>query len=182
MSLANLVHGYGYLAVLIGTLLEGETILVLGGVAAQQGYLALPWVMVAACVGSVSGDQIFFYAGRSYGFRFLEGRPRLQRVAGLLQNWLHRHQNWLLGTFRFLYGLRTAAPFVFGAAGVGRARFLLFDAIGGAVWSVVLGYGGYLAGQAVSAFLGHVIHYELELLLVVAAGGAGVWLVWRYWR
>lgn len=182
MSLANLVHGYGYLAILIGTLLEGETILVLGGVAAQQGYLELPWVMAAACVGSVSGDQIFFYFGRAYGLRFLDGRPRLQRIASLLQKWLHRHQNWLLAGFRFLYGLRTAAPFVFGASGVGRARFFLFDAMGGIVWSVALAFGGYLAGQALSVFLGRVLHYELEVLLLIAAVGAGVWLIWRYGR
>ena len=181
MSLADLVHGYGYLAVLIGTLLEGETILVLGGIAAQQGYMALPLVMVAAWVGSVSGDQIFYYAGRHFGARFFEGRPRLQRIVGVLQKWLNRHQNWLLAGFRFLYGLRTAAPFVFGTAGVGRLRFLLFDAIGGIVWSVTLGFAGYLAGQALSAFLRHMAHIELELLLV-AAVGAGIWLIWRYWR
>ena len=48
MTLESIVDTYGYLAVLLGTFLEGETILVLGGFAAHRGYLALPWVIVAA--------------------------------------------------------------------------------------------------------------------------------------
>lgn len=44
----SLIENYGYLAILIGTFLESETILVLGGFIAHQGYLALPWVILAA--------------------------------------------------------------------------------------------------------------------------------------
>jgi membrane protein DedA with SNARE-associated domain len=39
MTLESILDTYGYLAVLVGTFLEGETILVLGGVAAHRGYL-----------------------------------------------------------------------------------------------------------------------------------------------
>src|SRR5688572_33421924 len=41
--LTQLLDHYGYLAVLVGTVLEGETILILGGFAAHQGYLHLPF-------------------------------------------------------------------------------------------------------------------------------------------
>jgi membrane protein DedA with SNARE-associated domain len=37
MGLESLINTYGYLAILVGTLLEGETILVLGGFAAHRG-------------------------------------------------------------------------------------------------------------------------------------------------
>jgi membrane protein DedA with SNARE-associated domain len=42
MTLEPFVEAYGYLAVLAGTFVEGETILVLGGFAASRGYLGLP--------------------------------------------------------------------------------------------------------------------------------------------
>ena len=42
------------------TFLEGETILVLAGLAAHQGYLVLTWVILAAFLGSLCGDQLFF--------------------------------------------------------------------------------------------------------------------------
>ena len=42
MTIESLVDAYGYLAVLVGTFIEGETILVLGGFAAARGYPGLP--------------------------------------------------------------------------------------------------------------------------------------------
>lgn len=38
MPLAELVDQYGYAAVFVGSLLEGETILLLAGIAANAGY------------------------------------------------------------------------------------------------------------------------------------------------
>lgn len=71
----SLIENYGYLAIVIGTFLEGETILVLGGFTAHQGYLALPRVILAAFAGSLCGDQLFFYLGRKPSPAALSGRP-----------------------------------------------------------------------------------------------------------
>ena len=58
MSLQQLITDYGYLAILMGTFLEGETILILGGFASHRGYLELPWVVVSAFIGTLAGDQL----------------------------------------------------------------------------------------------------------------------------
>ena len=60
MDLQNFIENYGYVTILIGTFLEGETILALAGLAAHQGYLLLPGVILAAFLGSLCGDQLFF--------------------------------------------------------------------------------------------------------------------------
>ncbi len=60
MDLLSIIENYEYAAILIGTFLEGETILVLAGLAAHQGYLVLTWVILAAFLGSLGGDQLFF--------------------------------------------------------------------------------------------------------------------------
>jgi len=44
MKLEGLMGTYGYWAILVGTFLEGETILILGRFATSRGYLALPFV------------------------------------------------------------------------------------------------------------------------------------------
>ena len=75
MTLEHLIDSYGYIVVLIGTLLEGETILVLGGIAAKLGYLELPWVITCAFTGTLLGDQFFFFMGRYKGHAYLEKRP-----------------------------------------------------------------------------------------------------------
>jgi len=63
MDLQSFIENYGYAAILVGTFLEGETILILAGPAAHLGYLNLPLVMLAAFLGSLSGDQLFFCLG-----------------------------------------------------------------------------------------------------------------------
>jgi len=60
MNLQSIIENYGNAAILIGTFLEGETILVLAGLAAHQGYLLLSGVIFAAFLGSLCGDQLFF--------------------------------------------------------------------------------------------------------------------------
>lgn len=179
MSLESLVSSYGYLAVLLGTFLEGETILVLGGVAAKLGYLQLPWVMLCALVGSFLGDQLFFWLGRWKGPGLLARRPAWQRRATQVEVRLLRHQVKLILGFRFLYGLRTVTPFVVGMSAVPARRFLVLNLLGAVLWSVVIGGLGYLFGHALEAMLGDIRRYEAWLLGGVLLAGVLVWLVRR---
>ena len=73
----HLVREFGYLAVFIGTFLEGETILVVAGFAAYEAYLELPLVIVTAFFGSLFGDQLYFFIGRYQGPVAAEKIPEL---------------------------------------------------------------------------------------------------------
>jgi membrane protein DedA with SNARE-associated domain len=60
MNWELVIGSYGYIALFLGTFVEGETILLMAGFAAHLGYLYLPWVILVAFLGSLSGDQVFF--------------------------------------------------------------------------------------------------------------------------
>jgi membrane protein DedA with SNARE-associated domain len=175
-----LVTHYGYAAVLVGTFAEGETVLVLGGLAAHRGYLELPWVLVCAFAGTLIGDQLFFHIGRLKGARVLEKRPHWRQRAQRAFELLQRHQTLMAVGFRFMYGLRTVTPFLLGASGVSSVRFLALNAIGAAAWSVVVGGLGYLLGRTVELLLGDVKRYELWLFAGAAAVGVAIWCVNAY--
>lgn len=174
----HLITQYGYAVLVVGTFLEGETILVLGGLAAHLGYLDLAGVMAAGFAGSFAGDQLFFHLGRRHGpgllARFPAWRPRAERVLRLLE----RHQNLLMVGFRFLYGLRTVTPVALGMSRVAALRFLPLNAVGALLWAVAVAGAGALFGQAAEAALGHLKHYEHRLLGAVAVAGAAVWCAW----
>ena len=53
IDLASIVQQYGYLAIFLGAILEGETVLILGGFAAHQGYLQLIVVVALAALGGI---------------------------------------------------------------------------------------------------------------------------------
>jgi membrane protein DedA with SNARE-associated domain len=66
MPVDALIAHSGYAAVLVGTFLEGETVLVLAGIAAHRGYLDLPLVIGAAFLDTLFGDQLYFFLGRRH--------------------------------------------------------------------------------------------------------------------
>lgn len=177
MSLEELIESYGYLAILVGTFLEGETILVLGGLAAQLGYLELPWVMAAAFTGSFFGDQLYFYLGRRYGPKIIAKRLSWQTSAEKVYKLLHRHQIFLILTFRFYYGLRNVTPFVIGSAQVPRMQFFILNAIGAVIWAITLGFVGYLFGEAFRLFMDDFKRYELYVLGAFVVLAFSIWTI-----
>lgn len=175
LSLESLIGSYGYLAVLVGTFLEGETILVLGGVAAKLGYLQLPWVIGCAFVGTLCGDQLFFFLGRYKGAAFLARRPAWQARVARVHARLDRHQVLVILGFRFLYGLRSVTPLVIGMSDIPVPRFVLLNLLGAAIWAMVIGGLGYVFGHALETVLGDIHHYELLVLAAVAMAGVLLW-------
>ncbi len=176
MSIEALIAQYGYIAVLLGTLLEGETVLVLGGFAAHRGYLSLPGVIAAAFVGAFTGDQLFFWLGRRHGSRLLERRPGWQRRLGQARQLLERHRRPVMLLFRFIYGVRAATPFALGLGTTPYRQYLVYTLGGGLLWSIVVGTGGYLFGHALEILLGDLRRYERGIFLVLAAVALVVWL------
>lgn len=178
MTLAELVSTYGYAAIAIGTFFEGETILILGGLAAHQGYLQLPWVIICAFAGTMVGDQLYFYIGRIQGYSALEKRPRWKRKSERIFRLLKRHQVLLILGFRFLYGTRTITPFLIGISRVSPFRFLILNFIGAAAWATVIGGLGYAFGQTMETLIGNIKQYELLISLVLVAIGSLVWTIY----
>src|SRR5690242_4763030 len=81
MSPEPLLHHFGYLAVFIGTFLEGETILVFAGFFAERGYLK--WLLVVLCAfgGAFAGSGPLCARARGPGVR--GGGPRRPRLGGV---------------------------------------------------------------------------------------------------
>ena len=172
--LKELIEQYGYYALFVGTFFEGETILVLGGIAAHAGRLTLHWVMLIAFCGSLLGDQTVFFIGRFWGKAFLARRPRLQPRVHKIHRMMEGHLTWLLLGFRFMYGLRNIIPLVVGTSPIRIRRFLLLNVIGAALWAVTVSLLGYFIGAAVASFLDHAHHLAL---IAVAALAIIVWIV-----
>ena len=175
MDLAQLVQTWGYPAVFLGTLLEGETVLLLAGLAAQAGYLELPWVIAIAWAGAVSGEQIWFLVGRRFGARLLRRFPRLRRRARRMRALLKRYHQPVILSLRFLYGLRTVGPIALGMSRVSWARFTALDFAAAVVWAVVVASLGYAFGQVLTLWLGNIKRVEHWVALALIAVSLALW-------
>lgn len=180
MNFEAIIEQYGYLAILIGAFLEGETILVLGGFVAHNGHLDIVNVMLAAGVGALLGDQLYFYIGRHKGMAMIESRPHWQARSERIFNYLHKHQNLFILSFRFMYGVRTIAPFVIGASGISPVRYTVLNLIGAVLWAVAIGSLGYFLGQFATQILEDVKKYELWILLTLVLLAIAYWFYRKY--
>jgi len=179
--LQNLIRNYGYWALLVGTFLEGETILMLGGLSAQLGYLDISVVMIVAFIGSFSGDQFYFIVGRLKGADLLAKFPKWNDRVEKVHCYLHKYHDLIMLGFRFVYGMRIMTPFVLAMnPKIKTRRFVVFNAIGAMVWSVVVAGGGYLFGHALELILNDIKRYQVAIMVSAAALGICIWLVQRY--
>ena len=180
--LESLLNEYGYPVLLLGTFLEGETVLILGGVAAHLGYLSLNWVIACGFLGTLFGDQLYFYLGRRHGDGFLARRPAWQARSQRIYRIMERYPVLLVLGFRFLYGMRTVTPFALGMSNISHLRFTLLNTLGAGLWAVAIGLAGFYFGQSVEVVLGDIKHYELEVLAFVIVVGLLVWGVFLFRR
>jgi membrane protein DedA with SNARE-associated domain len=180
--LESLLTTYGYPILIIGTFLEGETIMVLGGVAAHLEYLSLKWVIVCGFCGSLFGDQLYFIIGRRHGKSLLAQHPSWQRRAERVFDKLERHQTLLILGMRFLYGLRSVTPFAIGMSDVSYLRYTVLNLIGAGIWAISIGLAGYYFGHALESVLGDIKRYELELMAGIVGLATLIWLAHFYRR
>ena len=168
LSLTAAIARYGYFAVAVGAILEGETVLLAAGVAAHQGLLDLRLVMLIAALASTLGDQTYFQIGRRWGGRLLDRLPPLARRAPQVRALIARYHTALILGIRFMIGLRIAGPILMGWARVDPWRFTLLNAVGAAIWAVLVAGAGYGLGNAWASLADHPQGRVLLILLLLA--------------
>jgi membrane protein DedA with SNARE-associated domain len=179
MGFEELLSKYGYIALFVGTFLEGETILLVAGYFASMGHLDLSYCIVAAFFGSLSGDQFAFYIGRWKGREFIEKRESWRKNALKLHKLLERYHELIVLSFRFFYGLRNVTPFYLGTTDLGSIKYLLLNAAGALIWALTFGFAGFLFGNVVERFLTNIKHIQMVVIGGVAVTACIIWLIKR---
>ncbi|WP_312229269.1 DedA family protein [Pseudescherichia sp.] len=173
MDINNLIAQYGYAALVVGSMAEGETITLLGGVAAHQGLLRFWLVVVAVALGGMIGDQLLYLLGRRLGDRVLSHFSRHQAKIDRAQRLINKRP-WLfvIGT-RFMYGFRIIGPLLIGSSGLPPRLFLPLNIVGAIVWALIFTTLGYVGGEVVGPWLHaldqHLKHWIWLILAIVLA-------------
>ena len=168
MTLESLVQQYGLVALCVGAGLEGEAVVVAGGLLAHQGLFPLPGAMVAASLGSFVADQGWFAAGRRLRDRPWVARVRARPAFARALAMLERYPRGFIFAFRFIYGFRTISPIAIGTTRVRARTFLLVNAVAAAAWGIVFSAVGYLFGREFEAWVGRLHPHGWKLWWIVA--------------
>jgi membrane protein DedA with SNARE-associated domain len=176
VSFEHLILRYGLAAVFVGAAVEGDLTLILAGVAAHLGYFSFSTALAASVLGGFLGDLAWYSLGRLRGPRFRAGRL-YQRVGHRIEILARRLGAAELIASRFVYGTKAASMVFWGLHGMSLPRFLLIDAIGCVLGSLVFTGLGYAVSGSATVLLGHVRRLERWLLGAVLVGALLVFVI-----
>lgn len=179
MSPEALIQQFGYYAVFLGTILEGEAILVAAGFFAARGYLDVYLVTLVAFCGALSGHILWFWLGRAYGVRLLDRFPRIQSGLGPGVRVFERYGASAIILTQWLYGLRITCAVIIGMSKISVLRFLVYEVISCALWSIAITAAGFYFSKAIETFLGRVPNLEWYGLAGILLVACGIWLYHR---
>src|SRR2546427_713117 len=156
-------HGYSVVFVWVfaeqlGLPVPSVPLLLAAGALSGSGRMNLLAALVLAISAALLSDSIWFQLGRRKGVKILQFLCRIslepdscvRRTEGVFEK--HGAKSLLIA--KFVPGLNTAAPPLAGVFQMSRTRFLLFDALGAALW-----VGAFLG-------LGYVFANEIERVVV----------------
>jgi membrane protein DedA with SNARE-associated domain len=167
----ELLTQVGYPALFLGTLVEGETFILVAGFLAYRGYFRLGLVVLLATLGAFSGDILYFLLGRRYGRKLLERSAHARALVPWLERLMARHHVlWIFG-MRYLYGIRWLGAALAGSSRMSLKRFSALSLPSCLVWASAVGLLGYGAGEMVERLLVDVSRYEHFIALGLVVTG-----------
>lgn len=191
--ITRLVNDLGYVGLAFLTFLENvfpplpsEIIMPLGGFLASQGRLTLVGVVLAGVLGSIAGSLVLFALGRQfdekrlkkwtvdYGHWLLLSAEDMEKAF----DWFDRHGRKAVFLARLVPGVRSLISIPAGICKMGLVPFILYTALGTAIWSGALAYGGMALGTQYER-LGQVVRWATYVVIALAVLAIARWLIQR---
>ncbi len=137
---------------LIGFFLPGDSLLFTAGFLASQGFLDI-WVLAGVTfVAAVAGDSVGYSFGKRVGRRLFHRQDSIffhKKHLEKAERFYEKNGKKTIVIARFMSVVRTFAPIVAGIGDMKYRDFLMFNIIGGFLWSIGLTFSGYFLGQAI---------------------------------
>jgi membrane protein DedA with SNARE-associated domain len=172
--LTGLVLRFGYGVIFVAAAIEGDAALISGAFLARRGYFSLPIVTLVAALGTIAGNQVYYWIGRRSSASSRLPAARLLDKAGA---WLTGRGIWIAFVSRFVYGLRVAIPVACGITRMPPVRFSIIDGAGALLWAAIVGTFGAVIGHVLELLIEDIHRYEGHVVALAATIGV-VLLLW----
>jgi membrane protein DedA with SNARE-associated domain len=181
-------HGYvvlfaSVLAQQLGLPLPSTPFIVAAGALAHSGQLNFIAVFIIACGAALLADLVWFEIGRRRGARVLQFLCRISLEPDYCvrrtENSFARHGAQTLVIGKLVPGVSVLATPMAGVYGFSRARFILFDGLGIALWIGIFELLGYLFSDQLEDVIAYASRFG-GLFFVLVVGGLVSYVAWKY--
>lgn len=167
MNWTDLIQHYGYFAIFIGTLFEGETVLMLGAYAVHQHLLNFPLLIAVAMLGSFMGDQFYYQIGKRYGLKFIQTKPEFAEKFDRASQFIECYPVLTILFMRFAWGFRTILPIAVGIRAYPVWKYVLINIVACFIWAMVIATLGFQISHYLHVFWAKMLPYHQDIYIVV---------------
>ena len=172
------------LAARLGAPVPAVPFLIVAGGLSVGGQVSFAAAVLAAVMGNILGDGVWFLAGRRWGYRVM----RLLCRISLSADSCVRRSEAILGRWgglsliaaKFVPGVSVVAPPMAGALGMSNTRFLSYETAAALIWTL----GFLLLGRIFHSAINDVLMVLSNIGLTAAvfcAAMLALFLMWRYY-
>lgn len=176
IDLISLIKTAGYLGLfgiifaesglLIGFFFPGDSLLFTAGFLASQGFLNIWLLMGITFIAAVLGDSTGYWFGNKVGDKIFIKENSLFFKKDNIQkakDFFEKHGSKTIILARFVPIVRTFAPILAGVGKMHYRRFLIFNVISGALWTLGVSLLGFFLGRMIP----NIDKYLLPIILLI---------------
>jgi membrane-associated protein len=153
---------------LIGFFLPGDSLLFVAGFLASAGKLDLNLLMFGSFICAVLGDNVGYATGSRFGRRLFSKEDSWlfhKKHLVTAQQFYEKHGGMAIILARFTPIVRTFAPIVAGIGAMRYRTFLIYNVVGGLLWTFGVTLLGYFLGRILPAE--QLDKYLLPIVLII---------------
>ncbi|WP_233868568.1 VTT domain-containing protein [Paraburkholderia adhaesiva] len=180
--------GVVFLSVLVtqlGVPVPAAPVLALAGTMAADGEVSWLHLLIAAVIATLLADSLWFAAGRMHGRRLLNGLVRfslsLDTSVRVARNVFERHGAPILSVTKFVPGFGLISAPLLGTTSIDVRVFLLWDAVGAALWAGTWLFGGAALNAEIARFM-LFVHTNGGTIFDVLATAGVLFIAYRWIR
>lgn len=166
--------------VFFGFFFPGDSLLFTAGFLASQGYISFPILLVGTFVAGVVGDSVGYAFGNKIGPKLFSREESLffnKKHIKRAQDFYDKYGKKTIILARFMPIVRTFAPIVAGVGNMQYRTFVLFNIIGGFLWTWSMLWLGYGLGSLIPDPDKYVL--PVIVIIIVVSAFPGIREVWK---
>lgn len=177
----RVVKDFGYIGIFLmlfaesgivfGFFFPGDSLLFTAGLLASQGHLNILVLIFISVLAAISGNSAGYYTGKKIGPALFDKKNSFwfsKRRVEEAHAFFEKEGGQSLILARFIPAVRTFVPIIAGVAQMRYKTFLIFNALGGLLWGIMVPVLGYTLGKKVP----NIDKYLLPIVLVIIAVSA----------